>query len=293
MEHFLKSKKLKAILIIMALLAGILAYAVSAGGYTIPAVDILNALASPFQKASNAISGNVEYALTLYQNAENGYEENEELRKEVAELHRQLSKYEEVKQELTELKSFVGIKETYDDFVITSPCEVTGYVTNDPFYAFNIDCGKNEGISLYDPVVTEEGLVGVITKLGNNSATVTTILSPDLSVAVYCSTTKDHGVLTGSVGYAMQGMTKLQYLDKETTLRKNQKKDRVILTSGENGLFPKGYVVGYVNEVKTDDSGLTACASIKPAADVRNLHMVVVVTDFEGKGVESHENQQN
>ncbi len=289
MEHFLKSKKLKAILIIMALLTGILAYAVSAGGYTIPAVDILNTIASPFQKASNAISGKVEYALNLYQNAEDGYEENEALKKEIAELHKQLVKYEQVQQELDELKSFVGIKETYSDFVITSPCEVTGYVTNDPFYAFNIDCGKNEGISLYDPVVTEEGLVGVITKLGDNTATVTTILSPDLSIAVYCSTTKDHGVLNGSVGLAMQGMTKLLYLDKDTAL----KKDRVILTSGENGLFPKGYVVGYVNDVGTDDSGLTACASVKPSADVRNLHMVVVVTDFEGKGVESHENQQN
>ncbi len=239
MEHFLKSRKLKAILIILALLSGILYYAVSIGGYTIPAVDILNTIASPFQKASNAISEKVEYVLNLYQDAENYQEENEALKKEIADLHQQLEKYEEVKQELEELQSFVGIKETYDDFVITSPCEVTGYVTNDPFYAFNIDCGKNEGISLYDPVVTEEGLVGVITKLGDNTATVTTILSPDLSVAVYCSTTKDHGVVKGSVGLAMQGMTKLQYLDKDTTL----KKDRVILTSGENGLFPKSAFV--------------------------------------------------
>ena len=77
----------------------------------------------------------------------------------------------------------------------------------------------------------------------------------------------------------MDGMCKLQYLDKNTSL----KKDKIILTTGENGLFPSGYVIGYVKETAMDDTGLTAYAKIEPASDLKKLSLVVVITDFSGK----------
>lgn len=278
--NFLKSTKCKVILCILALLVGVMVYAVSVGGYTISTVGLFNSIAAPFQKASNAISERVEYVLNLYSNAEYHYQQNKALREEIAELHAELADYEQTKERLGELEAFVGIKEKYEDFKYSAPCEVIGYVTNDPFGAFMINAGTNDGIDLYDPVVTEMGLVGMVTEVGSDTACVTTILSPEVSVAAYCSTTKDHGVLTGSVALAMDGMCALQYLDKETALKKN----RVILTSGENGIFPKGYVIGYVREVKMDESGMTAYAVVEPAADLSELGMVVVITDFSGKG---------
>lgn len=277
--NFLKSTKCKVILCILALLVGVMVYAVSVGGYTISTVGLFNSIAAPFQKASNAISERVEYMLTLYSNAEYHYQQNKALREEIAALHEELADYEQTKERLSELEAFVGIKEEFEDFSYSAPCEVIGYVTNDPFGAFMINGGTVDGIDLYDPVVTELGLVGMVTEVGRETATVTTILSPDLSVAAYCSTTKDHGVLTGSVALALDGMCRLQYLDKETTLKEN----RVILTSGENGIFPKGYVIGYVQSVAMDASGMTAYAAIEPAADLSNLGMVVVITDFSGK----------
>ena len=55
------------------------------------------------------------------------------------------------------------------------------------------------------------------------------------------------------------------------------------MTTGENGLFPSGYVIGYVKDVAMDDKGLTAYAAVEPASDLKNLSMVVVITDFNGK----------
>jgi len=277
--NFLKSGKCKAVLWVLALLIGLMLYAVFVGGYTISSVALFQAVAAPFQKLSNSISQHVEYGLDLYRNAEDYSEENRALRKEISLLHTELADYEATKEELERLQAFVGIKEKHEDYSMTSPFDVTGYVTNDPFCAFMIDGGSEDGISLYDPVVSDMGLVGVITELGTHTATVTTILSPELSVAAGTRASGEKGVLTGSVSLAMDGLCKLQYLDKEVKL----KKDRIILTTGENGLFPAGYVIGYVRETGMDDTGLTAYAAVEPASDLKNLSLVVVITDFSGK----------
>ena len=279
MSNFWKSTKCRVILCILALLIGVMVYALSTGGYTISTVSLFKRIAAPFQYASNAISQRVEYSLQLYRNAEFHYEQNKALRQEIAELNQELAGYEQAKEELEKLEGFVGIKKEHEDYTLSAPCDVIGYVTNDPFHAFMINSGTRDGIDLYDPVVTDEGLVGMITEVGTDTATVTTLLSPDISVAAYCATTTDRGVVSGTVALSMDGLTRLQYLDQNTALREN----KVILTTGENGLFPRGYVVGYVRSIENDDSGMTANAVLTPAADLTNLEMVVVVTDFEGK----------
>ena len=283
MENFWKSTKCRVILCILALLTGVMIYALSTGGYTISTVGLFKRIAAPFQYASNAISERVEYGLRLYRNAEIHYEQNKALREEIAELNRELADYEQTKEELEKLKGFVGIKEEHEDFTLSAPRDVLGYITNDPFHAFMINGGTRDGIDLYDPVVTDQGLVGIITEVGTDTATVTTLLSPDISVAAYCATTTDRGVVSGTVALSMDGLTRLQYLDQNTALREN----KVILTTGENGMFPRGYVIGYVRSIQNDDSGMTAYAVLTPAADLTNLDQVVVVTDFEGKAVQN------
>ena len=266
-------------LCLLALLVGIMLYAVLVGGYTIHAVSLFKTVTAPLQNASNAISERVEYVLDLYRNAESYYQENRELRQEINKIHTQLADYEETKAELERLEAFIGIKEKHSDYSMTAPFDVIGYVTNDIYLSFMIDGGSEDGISLYDTVVSDLGLVGVITELGEHVSTVTTILSPELSVAACTSSSREKGVLTGSLALAAEGLCKLEYLEKDTKL----KEEKIILTTGENGLFPGGYVIGYVKEVAMDDTGLTAYASVEPASDLKNLSMVVVITDFNGK----------
>ncbi len=279
MLKFLQSTKCKVILFILALLIGIMIYAVSQGGYTITGIGIFKKIAAPFQSVSNMISEKVEYVLDIYTDADGYYEENQALKAEIAELNASLADYEKTKEELAELQEFVGIKEKHEDFSLTSPCEVIGYVANDPYHAFMIDGGTDNGIHLYDPVVTQQGLVGVVTEVGERTATVTTILSPDVSVSAGCIRTGEMGVISGSVSLSREGMCKLSYLNKEPRM----KKDNVIITLGESGTFPKGYVIGYVREIHVDESGMTSYAAVEPAVDVTNLKTVVVVTDFDGK----------
>ncbi len=279
MGNFLRSTKCKVILFVLALLIGVMIYAVSMSGYTISSIGFFKSIAVPFQRASNAIAEKVEYVLGIYSTADSYYQENQALKEEIASLNAQLADYDAAKEELEELREFIGIKEDHMDYTMTAPCEVVGYVTNDPYGAFLIEGGTDDGISLYDPVVTVQGLVGMVTEVGKDTATVSTILSPDISVAAYCSSVGEYGVVTGDVAASRDGRCHMNYLDVDTRLHEGN----VILTTGDNGYFPENYVIGYVKETGLDSTGLTAYASIEPAADLFNLRMVVVITDFDGK----------
>ena len=54
----------------------------------------------------------------------------------------------------------------------------------------------------------------------------------------------------------------------------------MIVTSGLGGYYPSGLVIGSVEEIKTDDNGLTRYATIIPKTDITQLVEVFVITDF-------------
>ena len=62
---------------------------------------------------------------------------------------------------------------------------------------------------------------------------------------------------------------------------KVKKGKAIVVTSGKGGIFPDGLLVGYIVEVMSDESGLSDCAIVEPAADLDNVMDVFVITDFE------------
>ena len=54
-----------------------------------------------------------------------------------------------------------------------------------------------------------------------------------------------------------------------------------VLTSGRSGLYPSDLVVGYIEEVRTDPSGMTRYAVVAPETDRSDLQQVFVITSFD------------
>lgn len=282
MREFLKSTRFKVLLAFLAFLVGIMIYAVTKGGYSVSGASFINTVTKPFRSISNSISMKIELGLDKLSNADEYYEENQRLKEQIGELNKELTEYEALKTEVEELRKFVTIKEEHEDYILSEPCEVLGYITNDPFRSFTIDKGSAEGIEPYCPVVTAEGLVGITVEVSEHVSTVRTILSPDLSVAAVCSTSAaDVGIIEGNVESSVNGSTRLIHLSKDNEL----KTGNLMITSGSSGLFPKDYPIGTVKSVSVDKSGLSAVAEIEPCADITRLTSVIVITDFSGKEV--------
>lgn len=280
MRNFFKSAKFKFLAAFLAFLIGIMVYGVTKGGYSVSGASFVNTITKPFRSVTNGISMKIEHVLDKMTNATEYYNENQRLKQQLSELNKQLTEYDALKTEVEELRKFVTIKEEHEDYILSQPCDVLGYVANDPFMSFTIDKGSADGIEPYRPVVTAECLVGITVEVSEHVSTVRTILSPDLSVAAVCSSTSaDFGIIEGNIAEAENGNTRLIHAAVNNQLKPGD----LMITTGTSGLFPKNYSIGTVKSVGLDDNGLSGCAVIEPCIDITRLSSVIVITDFSGR----------
>ena len=281
MKKFVKSGAFKIIIALIALCVGMMIYAYTRGGYTLNGEGILNTVLNPFRKIGNGISTSFSDGVNRVSSDNSLYDENKELKKEISKYKQMEADYNKTKDDLDELKAFMDIKKEHDDYKLSSPCSVIGYVANDTSDTFYIDKGTDDGIKLYDPVVVSEGLVGLVTKVYKSYSTVTTVLSDDISVSASISGKKDTGSVKGSTDLAKQKLTKMSHLDKDSS---KAAVGDLVVTSPKSGIFPSGYLIGTISDLKMSDNGLSNDAIIQPAVDVSDLEKVMVILDFDGKG---------
>lgn len=279
MGGFFRSNKFRIILCIIALLIGMMLYAVTQDGYTLPTTGVIGKLLNPIRSFSNSISTKVEDTIHIYTRNQQYQEENAQLRQQIAELENDLADYHRTQQELEELEAFMDVKIDHEDYDLSDPCTIIGYVENDPFHSFYIDKGSQDGLSVYDPVVTSQGLVGIISEISETFATVKTICSPTLSVGGEISGSSESGIVEGDVTLAADYQCHMIFLDKDTKIKNGD----LVLTSNSVGIFPSGYLIGTVQTIQPMDNGLSYCAVIEPAVDFENLTTVMAITDFAGK----------
>jgi rod shape-determining protein MreC len=280
MKDFIRSLKFKILVGILALLMGIMVYAATTAGGRSLISSFFGAVVSPFQKASSAISNKVSTTIDMLVNADNYYDENKELKKKLDELYVQMVDYENLKEENAHYKEILGLKEEYPDFKFSPPCKVIGRTTNDIYQTFVIDKGSRDGIELNDPVVTGDGIVGIVSEVQLSYSKVTTILSPKYTPGVISIKSKDTGTLEGSYEYAEDGLTRMRFISRDSKIEVGE----VIVTSGHNGLVPRDRIVGVVERVELDKGGLSLNAIIRPMVDIENITNVFVITEFEGQG---------
>ena len=279
MKDFFHSLKFKIILCLLALVLGFMIYAAISGGNVIFPKSILETAAQPFVTAATAVSNWAERTLDAFLNAEKYREENVMLREKLTEMYSQIIDKNKTDEENERLREMLEIAKENDDYEWSAPCTVIARNANDIFGGFTIDKGSSDGIELYDPVLTEIGLVGYITELSPHYAVVTTILSPEIKIGVITAEKNVVGIIENDILYSSDGYCLMSYVNKESDISAGD----VAITSGGT-VFPSGIFVGTVESVYSDPNGLALHAVIKPAENAFNVTNVFVVTDFEGQG---------
>lgn len=281
MKDFFHSIKFRILICIAALLLGLMTYvAVNVGTQSGPE-QILNTLTYPFTAAANWIADGVSGFIDKVVNADTYKSQNDELSAKLTEMYKHTMDYESLKTENEQLREMLGLKERNQDFVFSEQCRIIARNSNDLYGGFTISSGKSSGLSLNDPIVTSVGLVGRITSIGENYAKVTTIMSPQVNVGVFCMRSKATGVIENDLASAEKGLCLMSDILKDADIKVGD----IIFTSGKSGLFPDNVMVGTVTEVYDDPNGLSKHALIEPAVDVFGVTEVFAVTDFDAKGI--------
>ena len=235
------------------------------------------ALKAPVQKAATAMLDWVEGLYGYIYEYDRMVEENNSLRAENAALREAARDYDDLEAENERLRSLFGWSQKHTDFVLES-AKIVSWDSSNYVSAFTVSKGANDGIELGDCVVTEYGaLVGQVMELGNDWATVRSIIDVDMDVGALVGTESFAGVITGEFSLMKQGLTRITYL---TSGAQIFPKDEV-LTSGKGGSFPAGLLIGEIDVVMTEAGGQTTYGIVAPACDVSRLSQVFIIKEFD------------
>ncbi len=243
---------------------------------TSPLSNVIGVVSSPFQRVASAFTGWVEGVYDYAFRYEQLLEENEALQQELSEVRSELREAQDAQSENEDLRNALGLVEEKTDLTLMDVTVTEGKASSWES-TLTISKGSNAGIAVNDVVITGTGyLVGVVQEVGTNWATLITILDPSISVSATVYRTGDTLMLESDLSLMTEGKCKLTYLSADAVFISGDE----VLTSGANGTYPSGLVVGYIESVETEPSGLERYAVVTPAADFDNLSTLFVVTDF-------------
>ncbi len=175
------------------------------------------------------------------------------------------------------LRELLKLQQKRSDLTVENATVTTRTLSNWES-SVTISKGSNYGIEKDQCVIDAYGnLVGVVGEVGLNWATVLTVVDTDIDMGGMVSRTGDAAVLEGDFTLMTQGRLKLSYLPEDTQLRSGD----VVLTSGRGGVYPPDLVVGSVESVQNDPSGMTRYAVVVPKADLNGLTQVFVIKSFD------------
>lgn len=278
MQKFLKSWYFRILCGLAIFAIAIMIRAAASGSSEVFLSQAASVISQPFLKITTAVTNSVGGFLDRFANAEELYLENRELREQLREANEKLVGYEQTKRENEQFRSFLGLKETNPDYEF-EPATVIGRDSTNRFYSFTIDRGSIHGVEAADPVITADGLVGIVWEVGLTYSHVRTILDISVEAGVYDTSTRDSGIVTGDISLSAEGLCKLKFLPKDSGIASGN----LIVTSGIGGVFPKDLVVGTVKSIDVDSSGLSLTAIISPAADIEDVTDVLVIKSFNGQ----------
>lgn len=201
------------------------------------------------------------------------FQRYEDLRQKVTELEQRLIAMSELEHENERLNDLLGFAEQVDRFTITGG-RVTGKDPGNWFNTFTIDAGTASGIAKDMTVVNEAGLLGRVFDVGHNWAKVRSIIDGRSAVSGMIERTRDNGLIRGNNRLGFEdGLLRMIYLPLDADIVVGDK----VLTSGLDGIFPKGILIGEIKEVLGREHELYVSVIIKPAADFRRLEEVLVI----------------
>lgn len=278
MRDFLKGSSFKVLVITAVVLLGLIIYTASAGGSLI--ASVLGFVSTPMQSVATDLTENVTEFLDL-----DGFSKDElkslveALQDENSQLYDKLIDYTQTKQENERLKVQLHISEQRPENEMRSAA-VIGRDPNDPFSGFSIGIGTLSGVSEGDPVITDKGLVGIVTRAYATTSKVECLLSENVSVAAVSIDRQESGLIGCNITMASSGLLRLDYLPGSTTITEGD----IITTSGAGGVYPADLKIGTVQSIEKSETDVSKYAVVRPFEDLASVKEVQVITAFPGQG---------
>jgi rod shape-determining protein MreC len=119
-------------------------------------------------------------------------------------------------------------------------------------------------------VVSPLGVIGQVVAVTSRSAKVLLLTDPNSGVDAFVQRSRARGIVSGSLDYGPI----MKYVKRSEDVKEG---DRLI-TSGLDGVFPKGLLVGTITKVNKKNFGLFQYVEVALAVDPSEIEEVLVVS---------------
>lgn len=246
-------------------------------GWTQTAADFVQ---SPVTTITSSVSN---YFVSI-SNLRSAQSENDLLKQHVQELEVELKQKEELASENDRLRSFLQLKEQSKYKVLTARI-----IGRDPSVWFDssiVNRGSLDGVALNMPVVTDGGLVGMVTAVSPLTAQVDLITRDKSGLGAVIGQIGESSALGVVSGTSKKDLLEMKYVPGNVDVQIGQS----VFTTGQDGIFPPGLKVGEIVNLVQGSATTPHQIQIRPAARLSSMQEVGILlyepperTNFEQK----------
>ena len=219
------------------------------------------------EQGSTAVINSIKNVFNTYILIVGKEEENRRLTDELNEFKKAENRYLETGLENERLRKILQLKSGRPDYVTSA-----GVFARDPsnwFQKLWINKGTDDGVERDMVVVTSLGPVGRIHRVFKNGANVMLITDVNSSVAVRLQSSRIEGIMEGRG----DDRCYMKYVSKDVEVKPGER----VITSGLEGIYPRGMLIGYVTDVKMEGEEIFQLIEVTPAQSLSTLEEVAVL----------------
>ena len=221
----------------------------------------------PVQKVLLAPVDSVREAWAGYVDLVGVRDENARLVERVAELEEANLQFREALVASGNLQRIASMR---DDFEIPMlPSEIVGLDVSPWFRSVLVARGGDHGVRSGNPVITDQGVVGLVTATSGKAAKTMLLLDRQSAIDGIVQRSRARGIVRG------RGTDELEF---EFVVRNSDVREGdVVITSGMGGVYPKGLRIGVIRDVADPGGRLMQTAELIPSVDFGRLEQVFVM----------------
>lgn len=195
--------------------------------------------------------------------------ENKDLRAQIQELQTRLQQMNDLTQEVNRVRHLLDFREQAK--MELTAARIMSRDLLSEHSTVRIDKGTSQGLKAGMAVITTEGVVGHVFRPEAFTSQVLLINDRYSVVDGIVERSRARGLVEGR----SQSSLILQYVEKSEDIKKGD----IIITSGLDNIFPKGFPVAVVENVENKPYAVALKVELKPVVDADKIEEVFIITN--------------
>lgn len=259
----------QALSFFMIFIPALVFYALQKNSLRINGSTILRPPAHWIQESYDVFTQQLQETLNIYITLVDTNLENKKLKVENSQLASKLQLLEEYRSENIRLRDLFKFKQELPRKTLAARIISKDILADQN--SILINKGADQGVKRLQGVISSKGVVGYVVEVEKDSSRVLLLTDRAASVDAIIQRSRARGIVSG--------ISSSKFLLKYIVREDDAQPGDLVVTSGRQGYFPKGFVVGTVTKIQPSPTGVSYHAEVDPSVPIDRLEDILVIIE--------------